>query len=69
MTDDLATLALPMLLIVGDQDRLTPPKNSRWVQERAAAARLMIIPDAGHFAMLEKPGRVNQAIQQFTRQI
>ena len=69
MTGDLAALALPMLLIVGDQDRLTPPKNSRWVQERAADARLMIIPDAGHFAMLEKPGHVNQAIHEFIEQI
>jgi len=69
MIDELASVAVPALLIVGEHDRLTPLKNSRFLEDNLTRAQLMIIPDAGHFAMLEKPGLVNQAIQQFLRQL
>jgi len=62
LTEQLPLINCPVLLIVGDHDRLTPTKNSVFLQENLAQANLTIIPDAGHFAMLEKPGPVNQAI-------
>ncbi|MGE5390653.1 MAG: alpha/beta fold hydrolase [Deltaproteobacteria bacterium] len=69
VVNDLPAVSIPVLLIVGEDDRLTPPKNSLFVQEHLAEAELVIIPDAGHFAMLEKPGHVNQAIHQFIEQV
>ena len=67
VTDQLPLIQQPVLLLVGDQDRLTPPKNSVALREKLTQAELVIIPDAGHFAMLEKPGPVNQAIHDFIR--
>lgn len=69
VTDLLASVASPALLIVGEHDRLTPPKYSRFLQEKLGSAQLVVIPDAGHIPMLEKPGLVNQAIHQFVTQI
>jgi len=67
ITDDLPLIELPVLVMVGDNDRLTPPKNSALLREKLPRADMVIIPDAGHFAMLEKPGQVNQAIHHFLR--
>lgn len=69
ITDELASVALPALLIVGEHDRLTPPKYSYFLQEKLGKSQLVLIPDAGHLPMLEKPGLVNQAIHQFVAQI
>ncbi|MFD2262680.1 alpha/beta fold hydrolase [Lacibacterium aquatile] len=52
-------LAIPTLIICGQQDALTPPDRS---QEMAAAiplARLELIDRCGHLASIEHPERVN----------
>ncbi len=43
----------PTLILVGDQDRLTPPKYSQWLHDHIAGSQLVVIPDAGHMVMLE----------------
>lgn len=69
ISEGLPLIQQPVLLLVGEHDRLTPPKNSGFLRENLARAELVVIPDAGHFAMLEKPGPVNQAIHDFIRKI
>lgn len=65
LSPEIPYIDLPVLLVVGEHDRLTPPKYSLSLQEKLPRAQLNIIPGAGHFAMLEKPGPVNQAINDF----
>ncbi len=61
----LPALALPLLVVVGEADRLTPPEHAR---EIAAAvpgvpgARLEIVPGAGHLLSWEQPARVNRLL-------
>ena len=55
----------PTWVIVGSEDRVTPVAYAHFLVDRIAAARLQMIPDAGHMAFLEQPARVAQGLQQF----
>jgi pimeloyl-ACP methyl ester carboxylesterase len=58
-------IRLPTLVIVGEEDRLTPPKYAEFLAGKIAGARLARIPRAGHFVSLEQPDEVNRAIHAF----
>ena len=61
----LATIRVPVLVIVGEHDAISPPAE---MQEFAAAipgARFTVIRDAGHMAPLEQPAMVNNAMAEF----
>ncbi len=64
-TDLLARVQVPLLLVVGVQDVITPPAVVRGVREHAPHAMLVEVDRAGHLANLEQPGAVNAAIQGF----
>lgn len=61
----LGELSLPTLVIVGEEDCLTPPKYAEFLVRKIANARLVRVPSAGHFVSLEQPGEVNRAIGDF----
>jgi pimeloyl-ACP methyl ester carboxylesterase len=63
--DRLGAIALPTLVLVGEEDRLTPPKYAEFLVRRIAQARLVRVPGAGHFVSLERPGEINRAIADF----
>lgn len=65
--DKLAGIACPTLVLCGEDDQLTPPKYARYLADKIPDATLGIIPGAGHMVMLEQPGLVNQAIEEFLR--
>lgn len=65
VTDSLGTISVPTLIICGTDDRLTPPKYSRYLAENIPGANLELIEAAGHMVMIEKPGDVNKAIKTF----
>jgi pimeloyl-ACP methyl ester carboxylesterase len=56
---DLPGISVPTLVLVGAGDRLTPVAKSREIAEAIPGARLAIIEDAGHMALVEQPERVN----------
>ncbi|MGH7267407.1 MAG: alpha/beta fold hydrolase, partial [Candidatus Rokuibacteriota bacterium] len=58
-------LRLPTLVVVGRDDRLTPPKYAGFLAKTIPGARLAEIPDAGHFPQLEQPAAVNAALRAF----
>ena len=62
---ELARIRLPTLVVAGAEDRLTPPTYARFLADRIPGARLVEIPDAGHFPQLEQPRAVNAAIREF----
>lgn len=64
-TDDLASIAESVLVIVGDQDAITPPQIAREMHGRIPNAQLEIIPNAGHMSPMENPDAVNAAIRKF----
>ncbi|HTA39252.1 MAG TPA: alpha/beta fold hydrolase [Candidatus Acidoferrales bacterium] len=64
-TDRLAGLALPLLALTGEQDRLTPPKFAAFLADRVPGAEARILPEAGHLAMVERPDETNAALRAF----
>ena len=61
--DQLAPLsAVPVHVLVGDRDRLTPPRRARFLAEHIAGARLTVLPRYGHMLTLERPETVARAI-------
>ncbi len=63
----LGEIRCPTLLICGEEDQLTPPKYSHFLQERIADSTLTMIPKAGHMVMLEQPQQVSRTIEEFLR--
>ncbi|MBA2414533.1 MAG: alpha/beta hydrolase [Geodermatophilaceae bacterium] len=53
------------LIVCGDADRLTPLSHSRAMVEELPAAEFVVVPGAGHLAMMEQPEQVNTALHAF----
>ncbi|HXF83156.1 MAG TPA: alpha/beta fold hydrolase [bacterium] len=65
----LAEIALPTLILCGEEDRLTPLEYSEYLRAHLSAAQLVVVPRAGHLVMLEQPRLVNEAIGGFLRRL
>jgi pimeloyl-ACP methyl ester carboxylesterase len=64
-TDFLSQIRVPTLIVVGDQDSVTPPAVARGMRDRIAGSQLVEIANAGHMTPLEAPEAVNAAIRDF----
>jgi pimeloyl-ACP methyl ester carboxylesterase len=60
-----ASLDVPVLVIVGEEDVLTPPIEAEQLAELLPIAQLVRIPGAGHLTPLEQPARVNEELMVF----
>lgn len=58
-------IEVPSLIIVGDEDVMTPVKYSQFLRDNLPKSQLRIIKGAGHMCMLEKPTEVTQKIGDF----
>jgi len=67
ITDRLADIKLPVLVIGAESDMLTPLKFSKLLVDNLPQAVLEVINEAGHMMMLEKPGIINEAISKFIK--
>ncbi len=63
--DQLNSIALPTLIVVGDQDVATPPAMAERMQAGIPNSRLVIIPGAGHTSTIEEPEAVSDALKTF----
>jgi 3-oxoadipate enol-lactonase len=61
----LEQVRVPTLVVVGAEDRLTPPKVARAMAARIPGAQLSVIADAGHLSNIEQPARFNEAVLSF----
>jgi pimeloyl-ACP methyl ester carboxylesterase len=59
----LPSIRCPTLVIVGEQDALTPPELAREIAGGIPGAKLRLIPDCGHLSTLEQPEAVNRALR------
>lgn len=57
----------PVLMVNGGEDRLTPVELGSEIAANARNGTHRVIPDAGHFVLLEKPEAVVQAIHEWNR--
>jgi pimeloyl-ACP methyl ester carboxylesterase len=59
-----ASITVPTLVIVGADDRLTPPAHARRIAEALPhPAGLLELPETGHMSPLERPREVAEALQ------
>jgi pimeloyl-ACP methyl ester carboxylesterase len=63
----LPLITCPSLVIVGEDDELTPPAVNEAIQREIPDARLVRIPRAGHMANLEQPEAFNRALWTFVQ--
>jgi 3-oxoadipate enol-lactonase len=61
----LPAVAVPALVIVGEEDTLTPPAESERMQAAIPGAGLVRIPGAGHMSNMENPEAFNEAVRAF----
>lgn len=65
MTDDLADIEQPTLLIWGREDVVTPPSAGQGFLELMPNARLCWLEDCGHAPMIEAPAPFGEAMHGF----
>lgn len=63
--DKVNTISLPTCIIVGEQDKLTPVKYSKYLNEVIEGSRLSVIPHAGHLVSMEQPEAFNKSLRDF----
>ncbi len=64
-SNDLPTINVPVLILVGEDDQLTPPDLAKSMHNKIPGSRLGIIKNAGHLSPLEQPERANTVIRTF----
>ena len=58
-----------VLVVVGDEDNITPRKYGEFLHQAISGAELAVIAEAGHLSPLEKPEEVDQIIRDFILEI
>lgn len=64
-TGVLSSIAVPVLVVVGEDDPLTPPSAAESMAEAIPGARLEVVPAAGHLSNLENPDAFNRVLEEF----
>jgi pimeloyl-ACP methyl ester carboxylesterase len=64
---DLARISVPTLVLVGEEDLVTPPADAKALAAAIPNARLEIIAGAGHMAPYENPAAANAVILEFLK--
>lgn len=66
---ELARIAVPTLVVVGEDDVISPPEEARAIAQALPNSRLEVIPAAGHLSPCENPGAVNAVLLGFIRSL
>jgi pimeloyl-ACP methyl ester carboxylesterase len=64
-TPTLATIDVPTLIVVGDEDVITPVTESQAMHAAIPKSRLEIIQGAGHLSNVERPANFNHVLSEF----
>lgn len=67
--EHLEKIDIPTLIICGEEDRLTPVAYSEYLNREIKASKLLVIVEAGHMVMMEKPDPVNRVLGEFVAEI
>ncbi|GAB4211914.1 MAG: alpha/beta fold hydrolase [Roseiflexaceae bacterium] len=59
----LGEIRVPTAVVVGSEDRMTPPKYAQALQAAIPGAHLTVIPNTGHMAPIEQPATVAAALR------
>jgi pimeloyl-ACP methyl ester carboxylesterase len=56
-------IEIPTLVLVGEEDAITPPEVAREMAEMIEWASMVVVPGAGHLSTLDKPAAVTRALR------
>jgi pimeloyl-ACP methyl ester carboxylesterase len=61
---------VPTVVLAGEKDRLTPPSHARRIaEELPQLERLIILPDTGHMAPIERHKEVVDVLRSLTERV
>lgn len=66
-TDLLSRLGVPTLIIVGSEDKITPPDEAEAMQRTVRGSRLELIEGAAHLSNVERPNDFNRVLLEFLK--
>jgi pimeloyl-ACP methyl ester carboxylesterase len=61
----LSVIRTPLLVVWGENDNLLPADLAHIIHNEIELARLALIPDCGHYPMLERPERFHHYLREF----
>ncbi|MBC8048253.1 MAG: alpha/beta hydrolase [Fimbriimonadaceae bacterium] len=65
--ESLKEINIPALILVGEEDVITPPSASETLHNNIANSEMQIIKNAGHLSNFENPEDFNAALSQFLK--
>ena len=65
----LSSMDLPVLIIAGSEDQLTPVAEAEGLRNNIPGARLRVIESAGHLSNIESPDEFNTVLGEFLTQL
>lgn len=63
----LSKIKVPVLILVGEEDKITPPKTARFMHEKINGSVISVIENAGHLSNLENPDQFNAQLLKFLK--
>jgi pimeloyl-ACP methyl ester carboxylesterase len=66
-TPDLGRVTFPTLIVVGEEDGLTPVADSQALHKAISRSHLVVIPGAGHLSSIEDADGFSRALEDFLR--
>ena len=67
--DRLGDIAVPTLVIAGDEDIVTPPRLGRAVADRIPGAEFVVLEGEAHQPFQERPDEFNALVDRFWRRV
>ena len=64
-SETIQNLRVPLLIVVGEEDTLTPPEEARQMAALNPNAELVVLPRVGHLPSLEQPKAFNETLHVF----
>ncbi|MBQ9103605.1 MAG: alpha/beta hydrolase [Clostridia bacterium] len=65
LDNKLNDIITPTLVVVGEQDKETPPYMAKRIAKGIKTSELLVIKGAGHFAFVDKPYIFNMEVKEF----
>ncbi|MGZ4596828.1 MAG: alpha/beta fold hydrolase [Actinomycetes bacterium] len=63
--ETLKNVSVPALVVVGDEDTLSPPADAEAMASALPDARLVVVPGSGHLTAVESPPPFTAAVRDF----
>jgi pimeloyl-ACP methyl ester carboxylesterase len=68
-TEAVPTIKIPTLILVGENDKLTPPSASQEMHSKIPESEIHVIPNAAHMSNLENPDEFNKHVLNFLNKV